>query len=142
MFGNWCRTGLLLLLIIKLDGKRNRPLPHTNHMDLSLSTQPCVLHTLHRVIRKQRPEKHTSTALILCLSGEFQHSTFTIWDGTDTTSKHLPNSSIDLTSGICRSYWMLTRHPAPSCCRPPDIQSTSQSERPNRLDEPQNEHLA
>lgn len=141
MLENWCRTGLLLLLLkIKLDRKRNRPLPHTNHVDLSLPTQPCVLHTLHRVIRKQRPEKRTSTALILCLSGEFQHSTFTIWDSTETTSQHLPNSFIDLTSGICRSYWMLTRHPAPSCCRSPDIQSTSRSERPSRLDEPRNEH--
>lgn len=56
MFGPWYRTGLLLL-VIQLNGERNRPLLHTNYMDLSLRVYLRLFYAFYRMVREYCPVK-------------------------------------------------------------------------------------
>lgn len=55
MFGPWYRAGLLLLLVIQLNGQRNCSLLYTNYMDLSLRVYFRLFHAFYRVVRKYGP---------------------------------------------------------------------------------------
>lgn len=57
---------LLLLLVVQLDGEGDGSPPDAHHVDLGLGVRLRLLHALHRMIGKDRPDVVESTFSFQC----------------------------------------------------------------------------
>lgn len=104
MFGPWYRAGLLLLLVIQLNGERNCPLPHTNYMDLSLRVYFRFFNAFYRMIREYCPVK-TKEFKLTCTEHQNHLTAYTFDCFHCYKSKNKIKPHV-LTLSICKNHWM------------------------------------